>query len=194
MFITSCSQNFSNTFFLDSMRRCFTFLGCGTVKLQCRKVMFIAVLMDWWGRREREREGGREMKMYVVEPREVYILCWNLLLALLIMNVWMLHLVKFLSSSKCLCSVTPVLNRNTYKFSLFCYKQVWIPAFYRMSFDWIHWSQVTVTLTAAQKTPDWKSDSYWGEVNTFRLVRFIVLVEIMTLSFVSGLLNRASWI
>jgi len=33
-----------------------------------------------------------------------------------------------------------------------------------------------------------------GEVITFRLVRFVVLVEIMTLSFVSGLLNRAPWI
>jgi len=63
--------------------------------------------------------------MYVVEPREVYVLCWNLLLTLLIMNIWMLHLLKFLSRSKCLCSVTPVLNRNTYKFILFCYKQVW---------------------------------------------------------------------
>jgi len=69
-----------------------------------------------------------------------------------------------------------------------------ILAFYRMSFDWIHWSQGTVTLTTAQNIPDWKSNSYWGEFIIFNLVRFVVLVEIMTLSCVSGLLNRAPWI
>jgi len=35
----------------NPVRKYFTFLWCGTVKLHCQKFMYIAVLMDWWGRR-----------------------------------------------------------------------------------------------------------------------------------------------